>query len=497
MGRKAHDFRYNSAAADNLPPLARPARMNRELRLTRRRVLAAGTALAAGMPGALVHAEAAPAAADGKYRLAVFACDVTPRLGHPLLGTRFKPALRIADRLEARGFVLAGAGAPIVLAAIDWCELRNDAFACWRQVLAAAAGTTPARVLVHAVHQHDAPYFDLTAQKLLAASPHGGLMCDADFHEHAVQAAAAALRTSLAASRPITHLGLGQAKVNGVASNRRVLLPDGRATFRRYSRTADQSVRDAPEGLIDPWLKTISFWDGDRAVAALSAYACHPMSHYGGGDISGDFVSLARRRRQQDDPEVFQIYATGCAGDVTAGKYNDGSANVRGELADRLYRAMAEAWRATERKPLTQLDCRSQPMLLPHSELASMAEPALRARLAGDLPLYPRAEAALGLSSLARNPAGHAIDLQMIDFGAARLVLFPAESFVAYQLQAQRLMPDGFVLSLGFGECAPGYIPTDAAFREGYREEHGYCWVRPGAEAIIDRTLRKLLRSAT
>jgi hypothetical protein len=134
-------------------------------------------------------------------------------------------------------------------------------------------------------------------------------------------------------------------------------------------------------------------------------------------------------------------------------------------------------------------------MLLPHSELASMAEPALRTRLDGDLPLYRRAEAALGLSSLARNPAGHAIDLQMIDFGPARIVLFPAESFVAYQLLAQRLMPDGFVLSLGFGECAPGYIPTDAAFREGYRDEHGYCWVRPGAEAIIDRTLRQLLRT--
>ncbi|HEX3654822.1 MAG TPA: hypothetical protein VHV55_03400 [Pirellulales bacterium] len=466
--------------------------MSRELRITRRRVLAAGTALAAGNWS---HAESAPVTGAGHYRLAVFACDVTPRLGHPLLGTRFKPALRIADRLEARGFVLQGAGAPIVLVAIDWCELRNDAFARWREVLAEAAGTTPAHVLVHAVHQHDAPYFDLTAQKLLAASPHGGLMCDADFHEHAVQAAAAALRTSLAMSRPITHLGMGQAKVERVASNRRVLLPDGRATFGRYSRTTNSSLREAPEGTIDPWLKTISFWDGDRALAALSTYACHPMSHYGDGDISGDFVSLARRRRQQDDPQVFQIYATGCAGDVTAGKYNDGSPGARGELADRLYRAMAAAWRSTERQPLAQLDCRSQPMLLPHSELASMAEPALRTRLDGDLPLYRRAEAALGLSSLARNPAGHAIDLQMIDFGAARIVLFPAESFVAYQLLAQRLMPDGFVLSLGFGECAPGYIPTDAAFREGYRDEHGYCWVRPGAEAIIDRTVRQLLRT--
>lgn len=462
--------------------------MNSAARLSRRSALAAGAALAAGLNHLPLRADS-----GGPYRLAVFANDVTPRLGHPLLGTRFRPAVRVADPLEARGFVLQGGGLPIVLVAIDWCELRNDAFDRWRHVLAEAAGTTPQRVLVHSVHQHDAPYFDLTAQKLLAASRLGGLMCDADFHERAVQATAAALGAGLEKSQPVTHLGIGQAKVQRVASNRRVVSPAGRASFRRYSRTSDASVRDQPEGTIDPWLKTISFYNGDRAVLALSAYACHPMSLYGSGEISGDFVALARRRAQQDDPALFQIYGTGCAGDVTAGKYNDASSGVRAVLADRLYQAMDEARRSTTRTPLARVAFRSEPMLLPHSELASMGEAPLRRRLESDAPLYNRAEAALGLSSLARNPAGHAIDLQMLDLGAARIMLFPAESFVAYQLLAQRLNPDGFVLSLGFGECSAGYLPTDEAFREGFREEHGYCWVRSGAEGIIDAALRKLL----
>src|SRR5205823_3148583 len=104
---------------------------------------------------------------------------------------------------------------------------------------AEAAGTTIDRVLVSCVHQHDAPYFDLTAQKLLAESPQGGLMCDVDFHERTVQRVAEAVKESLMAGKPVTHLGLGQAKVEQIASNRRVVLPDGKATFRRYSHTAD------------------------------------------------------------------------------------------------------------------------------------------------------------------------------------------------------------------------------------------------------------------
>ena len=92
----------------------------------------------------------------------------------------------------------------------------------------------------------------------------------------------------------MTHLGLGQAKVERVASNRRVTTPDGRSSFARYSATRDAAIRDLPEGLIDPWLKAISFWDGETPLAVINAYATHPMSYYGGGAISSDFVGLAR-----------------------------------------------------------------------------------------------------------------------------------------------------------------------------------------------------------
>ena len=99
--------------------------------------------------------------------------------------------------------------------------------------------------------------------------------------------------------------------------------------------------------------------------------------------------------------------------------------------------------------------------------------------------------AAMGLSSRQRVAAGQAIDLPVIDFGPAQVVLFPGESFVGYQLMAQEMRSDSFVLSIGYGECWPGYIPTEEAFRDGFEDK--WLWVAPGSETRIRKVLRRVL----
>ena len=83
---------------------------------------------------AALQAGAAPA-----LRLATFKADVTPPLGAPLYTG---PARSIVDPLEARGLALIGAGRPLIIAVIDWCEIRNSSYDRWRTRLARAAGTT-------------------------------------------------------------------------------------------------------------------------------------------------------------------------------------------------------------------------------------------------------------------------------------------------------------------------------------------------------------------
>ena len=76
-------------------------------------------------------------------------------------------------------------------------------------------------------------------------------------------------------ARPITHYGYGEAAVVEVASQRRIQGPDRRIRASRTSSTRDPAIRAEPEGVIDPVVSVLSFWDGSSPVAVLSFYACH------------------------------------------------------------------------------------------------------------------------------------------------------------------------------------------------------------------------------
>lgn len=439
----------------------------------------------------------------GGFAVATFEADITIPIGHACMGGGVADAKDIVDPLWAKGFVLLrqrrdkpqAAGqefAPIVVLALDWCQCNNDSYDRWRTVLAQAAGTEPRRVMLATVHQHDAPIFDLGAQALLDQYGLKGWNCDPVFHEQAVQHVAAALREALKKPCRVTHLGMGQAKVERIASNRRVVTPEGRVHWGRGSASGD--LYGAPEGEIDPWLKTLSLWHEDQPIVAWSCYAVHPMSYYGRGGVSADFPGMARAWRQREDPAVFQIYFTGCAGDTTAGKYNTGAPENRPELAKRLYQAMVAAWKATVRRPLEDVAFRCAPLDLPPRDGGKFTLDAMRRTLADPKATrWQRISAALGLSWRQRLAAGWPIDVPCLDLnhGAALFAILPAESFVGYQLAAQRLRPEAFVMVAGFGDGAPGYIPTDQCWKDGYQDD--YCWVAPMTEGIILQALRQAL----
>jgi hypothetical protein len=456
---------------------------------TRRDVIAA---MALGVSGGLRPPPVA--AEESRYTLSTFTAEVTVPLGHPLMGGGIAPAKEVLDPLYAHGFVLRGAGKPVVFAAVDWCEIRNGAYELFRTKIATAVGTDPVRVLVCALHQHDAPVADVEAQQLLEQHKAGAFVCDLAFLDTAVTRVAAAAKESLAAAKAVTHVGTARAKVEKVSSNRRYIDPNGVVRYDRMSRTTNPVTRDAEVGTIDQFVTTVSFWNGDAPLLGLSAYAVHPMSQYGRGQVTADFVGLARRRRQADTPGVFQFYASGCSGNVTAGKYNDGSLENRPVLADRLYKSMAAAWADTKRHPLTAAGFRSTELRLEARSSAGFSEAELMKRLTTDARPFGRCLAALGLSWKKRVDAGRPIDLPVLDLGPAVVALLPAEAYVEYQLLAQKLRPDSTVLVAGYGECGPGYIPIERAWRENDGNLHDWCWVNPGSEQRMTDALERVLK---
>src|ERR1700730_17058724 len=106
--------------------------------------------------------------AGESLRIATFKVDVTPPLGSPLCcAAGVKPAGKIVDPLSARGIILLVRPKPIVLVAVDWEGIANEGWNEWRRAIADAAGTDIEHVSVHTLHQHDAPGYDPSAERLL------------------------------------------------------------------------------------------------------------------------------------------------------------------------------------------------------------------------------------------------------------------------------------------------------------------------------------------
>jgi len=425
------------------------------------------------------------------YHLATFASDATPPDGHPLCGGWIEAVRGVDDPLKVLGIVLLGMGKPVVLCAVDWTGLRNEAYRTWRAALAEAAHTVPENVAIHCVHPHNAPFADTEAEKLIAAAGASSSL-DLKFFDEVVRKSAAALKASLAKAVEFTHVGHGAGTVEEVASNRRVIGPDGKVKFTRTSATKNAEARAAPEGLIDPVLRTLSFWKGEKPLAALHFYATHPMSYYGDGRVSADFCGLARQKRQDKQPEVFQIYFTGASGNVTAGKYNDGAKENRAILRDRMVAGMNAAWEATKVVPATGWTWRVEPVKLPPRTEPSFGEE-ISTRDLND-PKQTKARrnnAAFQLAWLKRK--GVPIEVCSLAFGDRIATLhLPGEPFIEFQLAAHKLRKDSSIFVAGYGDGGPGYIPTaDAYMQAGY--EPTVALSSPDSEAILLKAIAKVL----
>ncbi|MDF1859617.1 MAG: hypothetical protein P1U87_05345 [Verrucomicrobiales bacterium] len=431
--------------------------------------------------------------------LATFSVDVTPPVGHQLFTGGGKESVAVNDPLFAKGFVLSGAklGKPVVFVSVDWSEIRNDAFDHWRDALADAVDTDRARVFVSAIHQHDTPLADLTAQRILEEAGAETQLIDLKFHEETLKKVAAAAKEAWKNPQTISHFGTGKAKAEELASNRRFVNSEGEVSYGRGS-SGNLPGRIAPVGTIDPWVKTLSFWDGEDAVCALSIYATHPMSYYRTQRISADFPGMARAARQEKTPETLQIYASGASGNVTVGKFNNGQKEMRALFADRLEEAMTKAWENTTKHKLTEMSFRSESLTLAPQSDGPFTEESLRSILHDESKdRMTRGKAALGLSWQKRCASGQPIDVPLLELegGKAQLLLLPAEIYVEYQLAAEEMGRDSFVLTAGYGESGPGYIPTEKAESEGDSNIRGWSWIAPGQEGKVLAVLEKLLRN--
>jgi hypothetical protein len=447
--------------------------------------------LAVIVVAAVMAASGGPLEAENArgLRVATFVCDVTPPKGsQPLIW--LTQVATVEDPLLAKGVILDDGRIRCVLCAVDWCGLCNSSHMLFRKKLAAAVGTEVGRVAVQCVHQHTAPYVDGSAQTMLDRTPSPPHYVDSAFLDQVTDRLAEAASKSLGKLRAVDSVGTGEAVVQRVASSRRIITADGKF-HGRMSSAKDPALRALPEGLIDPKLRTITLAHEGRPLVRLHYYATHPQSFYGDPRACSDVPGFARERLEKKE-KAFQIYFTGCAGDVAMGKYNDGSRQARDDLTERLYTAMVASAASTRLAPAGQLQWHSLPTVLPLAvDADSVLERSRKEMADPKQDAISRVRAATYVSFAERRQ--QPLEIGLLTLGNVQVLHLPGECMVAFQQYAEQIKPKNTFLAVAaYGDVGTGYICTSKAFAEGGYEPSA-SHVGRESEAVLKSAIHEIL----
>lgn len=419
-------------------------------------------------------------------KLGTFSVDFTPPAGFPIgFGAPFEPKSEgVADPLMLRGFVIEDGPSRNVIAALDYCALMNSAQDDILSALGEAFGIPEGNVVVHCVHQHDAPLIDFELE------PYLGTCHSREWWLGLLKKAAASARKSLSGMKEIASIGHAETRIQGYASNRRILGEDGKVSAMRWSRCGNAEVRDKPTGNIDPMLRTLAFkGTNGQLLGSMSFYATHPQVANGRRLYSADAPGEALRRTSENAPGPLHAFLTGAGGNISAGKYastDDLEGNIKrfgGILADGIARNLAVLqWEAPG-----HLEWRKVSFPFP---LKKAAPENLELIKNPSTPDPERLLLAVARTILDYKP-NRTYTATVARLGGCRLLFLPGEPFVEYQLWTQSLVPDEFLaLAANCGDSFV-YIPTERAFAQG-----GYEPSLSGCLKTFERRFKKHMAPA-
>lgn len=417
-------------------------------------------------------------------KLGTFSVDCTPPVGYPIGFGDEGGTTDIRDPLYLRGFALDDDLGRYLIVTMDYCGLMNSAYDNLAGVLAEAIDTPKERVVIHCIHQHDAPLLNFEIEAYLKCETYPRQWWK-DVQTRCARAAAECLGKTVA----IASVGYNETRLYGYASNRRILGGDGKVAGMRFSRCADAKLRDEPVGTIDPMLRTVAFKDASGNIAgSLNFYATHPQVANGRNSYSADAPGEAVRILGERRGDGLHGFFTGAGGNVTAGKYSSATdlesnllefGKILAEGIDLNLSAMKWEdpgelhWHTTHFAfPRRQLD-KSELSSRINDENVSRAERRQKAALLTSL-------------EYEHNSSYH---LSLLRTGSIRLLFLPGEPFVEYQLYAQSLVPDEFLAVAG--NCSDNflYLPLAKHFEEGGYEVDTFCWCTTDFERRFKESL--------
>ena len=420
-------------------------------------------------------------------KLATFQVDCTPPTSAAGGFGKRGPAAGVRDPLYMRGFVLEDETTRCLVASLDYCGLLNRAYDDLIAALADAISVPRERVVVHCIHQHDAPLGVLEIEPLL-----GYASLPADWWRTRVADCADAAASCLEGMREAASVGRSETRLWGYASNRRIIGPDGKVRGMRYSRCSVPELKAEPVGVIDPMLRTLAFKGADdRLIASMSFYATHPQVANGPNTYSADAPGESMRLVAERSPAAHAFF-TGPGGNVTAGKYSS-TTDLEGNIATfgkRLADGIALNLEAMRWQPAPDISWAHATFDFPAQDfdkdalLADIADP--------DVADGRKLNCAALLACLDYAP-NQRYPLSLMRIGDAGVLFLAGEPFVEYQLYAQSLIPDRFLAVAA--NCSDNflYLPLAESFDQGGYEPSKYCWCSPEIEERLKRAIADIL----
>ena len=469
-----------------------------------RNACAVTCALALACLGPALPAERVRAAeGEGTIQAGVAVVDITPPLGYRMSGYfRERLSTGVKNPLKAKALVLRQGGVRAAVVCCDIIGLAPAVSARARQAAAKATGIPAENILLAATHSHTGPlyfgalrkHFHDTAVAETGSDPRETV----DYPALLAERIAAAIKEASADTRPV-RLEAATAEQQGLSFNRRFHMKDGSVRF-NPGVLNPAIVRVA--GPIDPAVGIVTLRPpGDKhPLAALVNFALH-LDTVGGTEYAADYPYFVEQRLRETWGNGFTLlFGTGTCGDI-----NHVDVTKKERLkTDVIGRTLGETVANAPRTPLAapSLGVRSATVRVPLQAFSddeiAWAEEAIRKVGTRDLPFLEQVRAYKILACEMRRadaPDGKTmpIEVQVIRLAPdAAVVGLPGEVFVDLGLAIKRASPFRTTLVIELCQDAPGYIPTEKAFREGSYETVNSRVAPGGGERMVETAARLL-----
>ena len=424
--------------------------------------------------------------------------DLTPQSSTFLFGYPHVPRLStgVHDRLEAAALYLRHGDQKILFIANDLIFVDKALVREVRHRIGAHTGLPPHAIAITATHTHSGPVtVDCISNGADPVVPKADPMYLELIASRLVEAGCAAIRSAVPAEA-----GMVAADAHGIGTN-----------------------RHDPAGPADPEVPVLLVRSRSqrRPLACMIAYAMHTtVLHEDSTLISGDFPHFTRqylRDRGFVPPGCPILYHNGASGNQSPRHVT--KANTFAEarrLGEMLGAAIAAVWQgiAFDNAPAIRVRCA-------HVELCARVMPSMDAA-------QTRAYEALQyFENLRRNQASRTAvrtaecdwfgaeetvalaraatdgrlekaaadcapaEIQVIELGPWKFVLWPGEFFVEYALEVKAASPRTFVITLANGELQ-GYIVTPEAVNRGVYEAGNALFSADNGRRVVEATLALL-----